>query len=184
MQYKESFTSLYMRWLCLLLEAELCTYLTIPCSLFHYFPNLARCVVWFLLSMCPCCLLTTWKCVPLVDLFDSLLWAGKKWSVTDTFALGYSFHLLSSHCFLSTYNADMLKYKNPQQNKQTNKQTNKQKKHVNLLNICEGITPACIKGLTKQSWTCRYVVTTEHLWRDHTCLYQRPNKNNHELVDI
>ena len=26
-------------------------------------------------SLCSCCLLTTWKCVPLVNLFNSLLWA-------------------------------------------------------------------------------------------------------------
>ena len=27
-------------------------------------------------SLCSCCLITTWKCVSLVDLLDSLLWAG------------------------------------------------------------------------------------------------------------
>ena len=44
----------------------------------HFCPILASlCVVsGFLLVKLPCCLLTTWKCVPLVDLLNCQLWAG------------------------------------------------------------------------------------------------------------
>ena len=55
-------------------------------------------------------LLITWKCVPLVDLLNALLWAGRKGPATYTryFDLGCSYHLHSSHCFLSTWGAVML----------------------------------------------------------------------------
>ena len=62
-------------------------------------------------SLFPCCLLTTWKCVPLVDLLNTLLWAGQNGlpPTPNTLHLGCSYHLHSSHHFLSTWRAIMLK---------------------------------------------------------------------------
>ena len=62
-------------------------------------------------SLFPCCLLTTWKCVPLVDLLNALLWAGQNGlpPTPNTLHLGCSYHLHSSHHFLSTWCAIMLK---------------------------------------------------------------------------
>ena len=61
-------------------------------------------------SLFPCCLLTTWKCVPLVDLLNALLWAGQNGlpPTPNTLHLGCSYHLHSSHHFLSTWGAVML----------------------------------------------------------------------------
>ena len=44
-------------------------------------------------------MLTTWKCVPLVDLLNGLLWAGRKGlpPTPDTLHLGCSYNLHSSH---------------------------------------------------------------------------------------
>ena len=43
--------------------------------------------------------------MPLVDLLNALLWAGRKGlpPIPDTWHLGCSYHLHSSHCFLSTW---------------------------------------------------------------------------------
>ena len=62
-------------------------------------------------SLFPCCLLTTWKCVPLVDLLNALLRAGQNGlpPTSNTLHLGCSYHLHSSHHFLSTWRAIMLK---------------------------------------------------------------------------
>ena len=57
-------------------------------------------------SVFPCYLLTTWKCVPLVDLLNVLLWVGQNGLQTTYLALGCSYHLHSS---LSTWRAIMLK---------------------------------------------------------------------------
>ena len=58
-------------------------------------------------------LLTTWKCVPLVDLLNALLRAGQNGlpPTPDTLHLGCSYHLHSSHHFLSTLGAVMLEKK-------------------------------------------------------------------------
>ena len=62
-------------------------------------------------SLFPCCLLTTWKCVPLVDLLNALLWAGQNGlpPTPNTLHLGCSYHLHSSHHFLSTWGAILQK---------------------------------------------------------------------------
>ena len=62
-------------------------------------------------SVFPCSLLSTWKCVPLVDLFNVLLWAGQNGlpPTPNTLHFGCSYHLHSSHHFLSTWRAIMLK---------------------------------------------------------------------------
>ena len=59
------------------------------------------------LAACSPC---TWKCVPLVDLLNSLLWAGRNGLLPtlDNLHLGCSYHLHSSHRFLSTWGAVML----------------------------------------------------------------------------
>ena len=53
------------------------------------------------------------KCVPLADLFNLLLWGG--WNglppTPDTLHLGCSYHLHSSHCFLSTWGVVRLVHK-------------------------------------------------------------------------
>ena len=60
-------------------------------------------------SLCSCCLITTWKCVPLLN---SLLWTG--WNgltpTPDTLHLGCIYHLHHSHRFLSTWSAIMLEH--------------------------------------------------------------------------
>ena len=58
-------------------------------------------------------LLITWKCVPLVDLLNALLWAGQNGlpPTPDTLHLGCSYHLYSSHRFLSTWGVVMLQKK-------------------------------------------------------------------------
>ena len=50
-------------------------------------------------SLFPCCLLITWKCVPLVDLLNTLLRAGQNGlpPTSNTLHLGCSYHLHSSH---------------------------------------------------------------------------------------
>ena len=55
----------------------------------------------------------TWKCVALVDLLNALLWAGQNGlqPTPDTLHLGCSYHLYSSHCFLSTWDVVMLQKK-------------------------------------------------------------------------
>jgi len=55
--------------------------------------------------------LITQKCVPPVDLLTTLLWAGRNGlpPTPDTLHLGCSYHLHSSHRFLSTWGAVMLK---------------------------------------------------------------------------
>ena len=80
----------------------------ILCFLFHFCPNLARlphCVVSgfllvkvYALAACSPC---TWKCVPLVDLLNGLLWEGRNGMppTPDTLHLGGSYHLHSSHRF-------------------------------------------------------------------------------------
>ena len=62
-------------------------------------------------SLFPCCLLITWKCVPLVDLLNALLRAGQNGlpPTPVSLHLGCSYHLHSSHHFLSTWHAIMLK---------------------------------------------------------------------------
>ena len=62
-------------------------------------------------NVCPWCLLTTWKCVPLVDLLNGLLRAGQNGQPPTPVSLhlGCSYHLHSSHHFLSTWGAVMLK---------------------------------------------------------------------------
>ena len=54
------------------------------------------------LILCSCCLLTTWKCVPLLDL---LLCAGRNGlpPTPDTLHLGPSYCLHPSHPFVSTW---------------------------------------------------------------------------------
>ena len=105
MQYQVSFTSLYIRpWLCalnsnLLFPVPLAR---LPVSGFL----LAK--VYAFIACSPC----TWKCVPLVDLLNGLLWAG--WNglppTPDTLHFGCSYHLHYSHCFFfSTWDALMLK---------------------------------------------------------------------------
>ena len=56
-------------------------------------------------------LFITWKCVPLVDLLITLLWAGRNGlpPAPDTLNLGCSYPLYSSHHFLSTWGVIMLK---------------------------------------------------------------------------
>ena len=83
--------------------------------MFHICPNLPH-YVWFLLvNVCAlaACSPCTWKCVPLVDLLDGLLCAGQNGlpPTPDTLHLGCSYHLHSSHHFLSTWGAVMLKKK-------------------------------------------------------------------------
>ena len=64
-------------------------------------------------SLFPCCLLTTWKCVPLVDLLNALLWTRQNGQppIPVSLHLGCSYHLHSSHHFLSTWRADNAKKK-------------------------------------------------------------------------
>ena len=83
------------------------------------------------------------KCVPLADLFNLLLWVG--WNglppTPDTLHLGCSYHLHSSHRFLSTWGAVRL----VQQKKQ--KKTKNKKEHwLCLLRVypainCENTRP-------------------------------------------
>ena len=80
----------------------------IPYSLFHFYPNLARlphCVGGGFLLVKVCAL--AWKCVPLVDLLNGLLWAGRNGlpPTPNNLHLGCSYHLHSSHRFLSTWGA-------------------------------------------------------------------------------
>ena len=51
------------------------------------------------------CLPCTWKCVPPVDLLNGLLWVGRNAPppTPDSLHLGSSYHLHSSHRFLSTW---------------------------------------------------------------------------------
>ena len=97
----------------------------IPCPLFHFCPNLARllytiCVVsgFLLVKVCAlaACSPCTWKCVPIVDLLNGPLWAGRNGlpPTPDTLDLGWSYHLHSSHRFLSTWGAVMLEKKKKQ----------------------------------------------------------------------
>ena len=59
-------------------------------------------------------MLITRKCVPPVDLLTTLLWAGRNGlpPTPDTLHLGCSYHLHSSHRFLSTWGAVMLEKMN------------------------------------------------------------------------
>ena len=51
-------------------------------------------------SFCSCCLLTTWKCVPLVELPEG---RNALPPTHNTLHLGCSYHLHSTHRFLSTW---------------------------------------------------------------------------------
>ena len=62
-------------------------------------------------GLCPCCWFTSWKCVPLVHLpMGKMKWPGRNGlsSTPNTLHLGCSYHLHSSHRFLSTLGAVML----------------------------------------------------------------------------
>ena len=75
-------------------------------------------------------LLTTWKCVLLMDLFNSLLWAGHFVlpPTSNTLHLGCSYHLHSSHRFLSTWGVVMLEKKlHPKWKKKVMKVANESK---------------------------------------------------------
>ena len=63
-----------------------------------------------------CCIVPS---VPLVDVFNGLLWAGRNGlpPTPDTLHLGCSYHLHSSHCFLSTLGVVMLKKKEKKKKK-------------------------------------------------------------------
>ena len=52
-------------------------------------------------SLCSSCMLTAWKCVPLVDLVDGLLLAGQNGlpPTPDILYLGCSYHVHSGHNF-------------------------------------------------------------------------------------
>ena len=73
------------------------------------------------------------KCVPLTDLFSLLLWVG--WNglppTHDTLHLGYSYHLHSSHRFLSTWGAVRLV-----QQKKKQKKNKKQKRTLIVPATC------------------------------------------------
>ena len=107
-----SLHSIYTQWLC-----ALNSNLLFPVPLLSSSQASTLCVVsGFLLSKVyalTACSPCTWQCVPLVDLLNGLLWAGRNDlpPTPDTLHLGCSYHLHSSHRFLSTCGAVMLEKK-------------------------------------------------------------------------
>ena len=115
-------------WLCLLLTAGYCTSFLppVPHSAFvvsrtmSSFNPLSFTLAYHTLhtyglslygqSLCSCCLLTTWKCVPLLDL---LLCTGQNGlpPTPDTLHFGCSYCLHPSHPFFSSWGAVMLEKK-------------------------------------------------------------------------
>ena len=76
---------------------------------------------------------SVWKCVPLVDLLNALLWEGRNGlpPTADTLHLGCSYNLHFSHRFLSTWGAVMLD----------------KKKRPSRLRICVSVIEGYFAGL-------------------------------------
>ena len=73
----------------------------VPCSTFAQASTLCPVSGFLLVKVCACCLLTHWKCVPLLDLLNGLLWVGQNGlpPTPDTLYLGCRYYLHSSHRF-------------------------------------------------------------------------------------
>ena len=128
------------------------------------------------------------KCVPLADLFNLLLWVG--WNglppTHDTLHLGYSYHLHSSHRFLSTWGAvRLIQQKKKQKKNKKQKRTlivpatclpsNQLRKYTPILLIAHKLSNAKSRYLLLASfpapcWACCRLQHQVRLGNEASCI--------------